>query len=220
MFRISGAKIALLALSITLGAMINGTESRAAATAKAYVAGGCFWCVEADFEKVDGVGDVISGFSGGTIKNPTYRQVVQGGTGHYEAVEIPYDPDVISYAQIMELFLRSIDPLDAGGQFCDRGESYRTAIFAGNDEERAAAVAAISRAEAELGQKIVTPVLDFNAFYVAEEYHQDYYKKGDLILTRFGPRSKETAYDLYRQGCRRDERVREIWGDKAPFAGG
>jgi peptide-methionine (S)-S-oxide reductase len=211
-------KTATLAAAIALGAVLTCLRAEAAETERAYVAGGCFWCVEADFEKVSGVGDVVSGYSGGDVANPTYRQVVRGGTGHYEAVEIPYDPAEISYAQILDLFFRSVDPLDAGGQFCDRGESYRTAIFVRNAEERQAAEAAKARAEQALGQEIVTPILDFDAFYDAEEYHQDYYKKDDVILTRFGPRSKASAYELYRDGCRRDERVREIWGADAPFA--
>ncbi|MGR3540431.1 MAG: peptide-methionine (S)-S-oxide reductase MsrA [Hasllibacter sp.] len=181
------------------------------------VAGGCFWCVEADFEKVAGVSEAVSGFTGGTVANPTYRQVVNGGTGHYEAVEIEYDPARISERQLYDLFLRSIDPLDAGGQFCDRGRSYATAIFVDDAEGRAAAEAAIAAAEAELGREIVTPVLDLGAFYAAEDYHQDYYKSGDLILTRFGPRAKSTAYGLYRESCGRDARVREIWGEDAPF---
>lgn len=219
-FRFSGATLALLAASVATGAMLHSTDAAGAATARAYVAGGCFWCVEADFEKVVGVSEVISGFSGGTVPNPSYNEVVRGGTGHYEAVEIIYDPDRITYEQILDLFLRSVDPLDAGGQFCDRGDSYRTAIFARNETERAAAEAVIARAETDLGQDIVTPVLSFEAFYPAEAYHQDYYKKEDLILTRFGPRTKTIAYDLYRSGCGRDKRVREIWGDRAPFAGG
>ena len=183
------------------------------------MAGGCFWCVEADFEKVQGVSEVVSGYTGGTTRKPTYRDVTRGGTGHYEAVEITYDPSVISYAQIIEMFLRSVDPTDAGGQFCDRGESYRTAIFVENAEERRIAEAAIAKAEGQLGRQIVTPVLEEKRFYVAEDYHQDYWKSDDIILTRFGPRSKETAYNLYRDACKRDERVRELWGSDAPFAG-
>ena len=181
------------------------------------VAGGCFWCVESDFESVEGVSEVVSGFAGGTVENPTYKEVVRGGTGHYEVVEIAYDPSVISERQLYDLFLRSIDPLDAGGQFCDRGDSYRTAIFAADAEERAAAETAIAAAEAELGQQIVTPVLGAAPFYPAEDYHQDYYKSDDIILTRFGPSSKATAYGRYREACRRDERVAEVWGEDAPF---
>lgn len=212
-------KPVLLAVAILLGYAVNCGVARAQGQETAIVAGGCFWCVEADFEKVKGVGEVVSGYTGGTVRNPTYKQVSRGGTGHYEAVEITYDPGVISYAQIVELFLRSVDPTDAGGQFCDRGDSYRTAIFVGNATERKTAEAAIARAEKALGRKIVTPVLDEARFYEAEDYHQDYYKSEDLILTRFGPRSKASAYKLYRDACGRDRRVRELWGPAAAFAG-
>ena len=180
------------------------------------VAGGCFWCVEADFEKVAGVTEVVSGFAGGDVPDPTYEQVVSGGTGHYEVVRIEYDPEVIEPRRLYDLFLRSIDPLDAGGQFCDRGDSYRTAIFA-TPEDRPAAEAAIADAEAELGQEIVTPVLDAAPFYEADDYHQDYYRQSRIILTRFGPRTKAAAYDLYRTSCGRDARVEEVWGEDAPF---
>jgi len=166
------------------------------------------------------VEEVVSGYSGGTVADPTYKQVVRGGTGHYEAVEIRYDPAEVSYDQLLHSFLRSVDPTDAGGQFCDRGDSYRTAIFVSDSAERQAAERAIAAAEKTLGQEIVTPVLDEATFYVAEEYHQDYYKKDDIILTRFGPRSKMKAYNLYRESCGRDARVRELWGTAAPFAGG
>ena len=186
----------------------------------AVVAGGCFWCVEADFEGVDGVGDVVSGFTGGDVPNPSYREVVRGGTGHYEAVRIPFDPGTVSYGEILELFFRSVDPTDAGGQFCDRGESYRTAVFVASDAQLEEAEAAKARAEAALGREIVTPILRAGPFYEAEAYHQDYYRSDDIILTRFGPRSKASAYALYRDACGRDTRVRELWGAAAPFAGG
>jgi peptide-methionine (S)-S-oxide reductase len=213
-------KPALLAGAILLGYAAQCGTAQAQSTETAIVAGGCFWCVEADFEKVQGVREVVSGYTGGTTRNPTYRQVTGGGTGHYEAVEITYDPSVISYAEILDLFLRSVDPTDAGGQFCDRGDSYRTAIFVDNAAERQAAEAAVAGAQATLGRTVVTPVLDEAPFYVAEDYHQDYWKSDDLIITRFGPRSKETAYKLYRDACGRDQRVRELWGSAAPFAGG
>ncbi len=208
-----------LALAIAAGLAVHCGEAKAAETRTAYFAGGCFWCVEADFEKVDGVGEVVSGFSGGQVVNPTYKQVVGGGTGHYEAVEIAYDPARVSYEDLLYAFFRSVDPTDAGGQFCDRGDSYRTAIFVETPAERAAAEAAKARAEADLGRAVVTPILDFDAFYAADDYHQDYYKQDTLILTRFGPRSKEAAYKLYRDACGRDKRVRELWGDAALFAG-
>jgi peptide-methionine (S)-S-oxide reductase len=190
----------------------------AAAEERALVAGGCFWCVEADFESVPGVIEVISGYAGGTVANPTYRQVTGGGTGHYEVVEIRFDPAVIRYDRILWLFLRSVDPTDAGGQFCDRGDSYRTAIFALDDRQRRAAEAAVAEAARDLGQRIVTPVLPAAEFWPAEADHQDYYKSDALVLTRFGPRRKAVAYRLYRAACGRDARVRELWGDAAPFA--
>lgn len=191
----------------------------AQSTETALVAGGCFWCVEADFEKVAGVREVVSGFAGGRTENPTYREVTGGNTGHLEVAEITYDPAEISYERIVSLFLRSIDPFDAGGQFCDRGESYTTAIFALDDEQARIAEQEVAEAEAELGREIVTPVRGAAEFYPAEEYHQDYYKKSDIVLTRRGPKTKEAAYDFYRDACRRDERVQEIWGSDAPFIG-
>ncbi|MFW2542849.1 peptide-methionine (S)-S-oxide reductase MsrA [Primorskyibacter sp. 2E107] len=181
------------------------------------VAGGCFWCVEADFEKVRGVQDVISGYTGGTSANPTYKQVTKGGTGHYEAVKIHYDPGQTTPRALYDLFFRSVDPTDAGGQFCDRGESYRTAIFVSNAAQKQAAEAAMAAAEAELGRKIVTPILNAKPFYKAEDYHQDYYKGSNLVLTRFGPLSQSKAYKRYRDACGRDQRVKALWGSNAPF---
>jgi len=182
------------------------------------VAGGCFWCVEHDFESVRGVKGAVSGFSGGSTANPTYKQVTSGGTGHYEAVQITYDDAALPLPQLFDMFFRSVDPTDAGGQFCDRGSSYRTAIFVSNPAEQSAAEAAKARAEAELGQKIVTPILRAGPFYAAEEYHQDYAKKSERILTRFGLISKAKAYKRYRDACGRDQRVRQLWGSAAPFA--
>lgn len=210
-------KPALLAFAILVGLAAQYGRAHAAETKTAVLAGGCFWCVEADFEKVPGVQSVVSGYTGGTVANPTYKQVTRGGTGHYEAVEIKYDPDRVSYAQLLNLFMRSVDPTDAGGQFCDRGESYRTAIFVSNTTEERAAQAAVASARRELGQPIVTPVLAASAFYPAEEYHQDYYKKGDLVLTRRGPKSKAEAYKFYRKACGRDARIRDLWGSDAAF---
>lgn len=205
-----------IAAAAVLSALL-ATASHAA-TGKAVVAGGCFWCVEADFEGVPGVVSVVSGYTGGTVEDPTYRQVVAGGTGHYEAVEITFDTAKISYDEVLRLFLRSVDPLDAGGQFCDRGDSYRTAIFVSNTAEKASAEAAVAEAERSLGAAVVTPVLDAGPFYVAEDYHQDYYKSRDIVLTRAGPKQKRNAYAFYRESCGRDARVRAVWGDQAAFA--
>lgn len=202
-----------------LAAMLATLGSHALAEDTLTVAGGCFWCVEADFEKVRGVREVVSGFTGGTVENPTYKQVVGGGTGHLEAVQIMYDPAQVSREQLLSMFLRSVDPTDAGGQFCDRGASYRTAIFVGDARARAEAASALSEAEATLGQEIVAEVLPETTFYPAEAGHQDYYKSSDRVITRFGIRTKAKAYKLYRDACGRDERVRQLWGSAAPFAG-
>lgn len=180
------------------------------------VAGGCFWCVEKDFESVPGVIEAVSGYIGGTVADPTYNQVTRGGTGHYEAVRIIYDPSQVQARQLYDLFFRSIDPTDAGGQFCDRGESYRTAIFA-TEANASTAADAKAAAQAELGQPIVTPILPDAIFYVAEDYHQDYYKSTETILTRFGPTTRAKAYKRYRQACGRDARVEDLWGPTAPF---
>lgn len=204
---------------LTLAALALAALPTLASAETLTVAGGCFWCVEADFEKVRGVSEVVSGYTGGTTENPTYKQVTGGDTGHYEAVQITYDPSEVSRAQLLSLFMRSVDPTDAGGQFCDRGDSYRTAIFADTGAEKSDARQAIAQAEAELGQTIVTPVLDEDTFYPAEDYHQDYYKSSDRIFTRFGVKQKSDAYQRYRSACGRDQRVRELWGDAAPFAG-
>lgn len=214
----SNLKPFFLGLAILIGLNFHGSQATAAATDSLVVAGGCFWCVEADFEKVQGVKQVMSGYTGGTTENPTYKQVTKGGTGHYEAVKIDFDPDVVSVSQLLNMFLRSVDPTDAGGQFCDRGESYRTAIFANGAGQTSAAKAAIADAQSTLGQKIVTPVLSLGTFYLAEDYHQDYYKGQDLVLTRFGPRKQSSAYALYRDACGRDTQVKKLWGKAAPFA--
>ncbi|MEO1344643.1 MAG: peptide-methionine (S)-S-oxide reductase MsrA [Pseudomonadota bacterium] len=210
-------KAVVLAGLVGLGLGIQFGEVKATGTNVVVVAGGCFWCVEKDFESVRGVSEVVSGFTGGSVDNPSYKDVVKGGTGHYEAVQIFYNPSEISAAQLFALFVRSIDPTDAGGQFCDRGDSYRSAIFVSNSAERASAQAALTEAQRELGQQIVTPILDAGEFFPADAYHQDYYKQTAIILTRFGPKSKAKAYMAYRAACGRDERVRQLWGTKAPF---
>lgn len=192
---------------------LNNVSARDIKTA--VVAGGCFWCVESDFERVRGVVDVVSGYTGGNTANPTYATIK--GSGHYEAVQITYDADQISYAQLLDLFFRSVDPTDAGGQFCDRGDSYRTAVFVANTAERQAAEAAKANAQAALRQQVVTPILNASPFYQAEELHQDYYKGTKTILTRRGPKSQAEAYKFYRNACGRDDRVRQLWGTDAPF---
>lgn len=201
-----------------LAALALSDAAAEAAERSIVVAGGCFWCVQADFDKVAGVTETLTGYTGGRTEAPGYHEVSAGGAGHYEAVRIRYDDATISTRQVLDLFLRSVDPLDAGGQFCDRGESYRTAIFVADDEERATAEAAVADAEEVLGQEIVTPVLDAAPFWPAEEYHQEYYLSNAITLTRFGPLTRAAAYNRYREACGRDARVRAVWGEDAPFA--
>jgi peptide-methionine (S)-S-oxide reductase len=172
--------------------------------ARAILAGGCFWCMESDFEKLHGVSDVVSGFTGGSHPDPTYRG---DHSGHYEAVEITYDPNVVDYQGILDHFWVNHDPFDARGQFCDKGPSYLAAIFVANDEERALAEKSKQQViEMFPGQSVVTPILPQVTFFPIkgdEEYHQDYYKKSPL------------RYKYYRFGCRRDNRLTAIWGDRA-----
>ena len=203
-------------LIIFIGA-ISTHNTSLAETDKVIVAGGCFWCVEADFEGLDGVKEAVSGYTGGTLKNPSYKEVVQGGTGHYEAVEIEFDTNIISLDEILYIFLRSVDVTDDEGQFCDRGESYRTAIFTNNKSQKEKAQSAIENAQDELGRKIVTKVFELKNFYIAEDYHQNYYKGENFVLTRFGPRKQFKAYKLYRNSCKRDAIVKDLWGSSAQF---
>lgn len=210
-------KFALLAALVGLGLCLQAGSAKAAETQTLTVAGGCFWCVESDFEQVDGVIEAVSGFTGGTVNDPSYKQVTGGGTGHYEAVQITFDPDVVSREHLLNLFFRSVDPTDAGGQFCDRGDSYRTAVFVSNGAERTVAGTSKAHAQSDLGQSIVTPILDATPFYPAEAGHQNYYKGTGLVLTRFGPRRQSKAYALYRKACGRDDRVKQLWGTAAPF---
>ena len=171
---------------------------------EAVLAGGCFWCMESDFEKLDGVTRVISGFTGGTTPNPTYNG---NHKGHYEAVKITYDESKVSYRQILDHYWLNIDPFDARGQFCDKGPSYLSAIFVANDQERAIAEETKNAIQAQFPkQTVVTPILNASTFYPIkgdEIGHQDFYKKSPV------------RYKLYRWNCGRDKRLEEIWGDKA-----
>jgi len=168
------------------------------------LAGGCFWCMESDFEKLDGVTDVVSGFTGGELKNPIYNG---NHTGHYEAVEITYDPQQVSYRQLLDYYWVQIDPFDDGGQFCDRGHSYKAAVFVANDKERVIAEESKKAVQALFAeQNIVTPILPASTFWPisgAESYHQDYYKNNPV------------RYKFYRWNCGRDQRLKEVWGEKA-----
>lgn len=169
----------------------------------AIFAGGCFWCMEADFEKLEGVTEVISGFTGGTLENPTYSG---DHTGHYEAVEITYDPTKVTYQGLLDHYWVNIDPFDDRGQFCDKGFSYLSAIFVANEDEQNLAEASKQTVIAQFpNQKVVTPILATSIFYPIkgkESYHQDYYKNNSV------------RYKLYRWNCGRDQRLKEIWGDK------
>ncbi len=173
----------------------------------AVFAGGCFWCMEHPYDEIDGVYETISGYTGGTVANPNYRQVVRGGTGHYESVLVVYDPRRVSYEELLEIYWFNIDPVDAGGQFCDRGTPYRTGIFYRDAAQQRAAIAsrdALNRS-GRLPRFIVTEILEAGEFYVAEDYHQDYYIKNPV------------RYRTYRTGCGRDARLRQLWGADAPY---
>ena len=171
---------------------------------KAVLAGGCFWCMESDFEKLAGVSGVVSGFTGGKLKNPTYNG---NHDGHYEAVEITYDADVVNYKQLLEHYWLNIDPFDAQGQFCDKGYSYLSAIFVANEKERAIAEQSREEVIARFPKlKLITPILSASRFYPIkgdESYHQNFYKKSPV------------RYKYYRWNCGRDKRLKEIWGEQA-----
>lgn len=168
----------------------------------AIFAGGCFWCTEADFDKVPGVIDTTSGYIGGHVDNPTYEQVSAGSSGHIEAVRVRFDPSKTSYAQLLEAFWPSIDPVTANAQFCDRGPQYRSAIFYSTAEEQQLAEASKAALEksARLPAPVVTEILAASTFYPAEDYHQDYYQRNPL------------RYNYYRNGCGRDQRLEQLWG--------
>ena len=188
----------LAALVATLAAI-----GQPAFAARAVLAGGCFWCMESDFEKLDGVSDVVSGFTGGSHPDPTYKG---DHSGHYEAVEITYDPEIVDYQGILDHFWVNHDPFDARGQFCDKGPSYLAAIFVADEAELAIAEKSRQRVvEMFPDQVVVTPILPQTTFFPIkgdESYHQDYYKKSPV------------RYKYYRWGCGRDQRLTEIWGDK------
>ena len=168
--------------------------------AVAYFAGGCFWCMEGPFEALEGVESVLSGYTDGERPHPTYEQVSSGRTGHAEAVRVLYDPQVVGYEKLLEVFWHNVDPTDAGGQFCDRGSQYRTGIYPVDAEQRRAAEASKAAIAAELDEPVVTAITDAGPFWIAEDYHQDYY------------RTHPTRYRQYRSGCGRDDRLRELWG--------
>jgi peptide-methionine (S)-S-oxide reductase len=173
-----------------------------AGSAKATFAGGCFWCMEGPFDKVPGVVSTTSGYTGGSVPRPSYEMVSSGTTGHAESVEVVYDPKKVSYSQLLDVYWHNVDPTDAGGQFCDRGNQYRTAIFYRGDEERRLAEQSKKDIEAsgKLKKPIVTEVVPAGEFYPAEDYHQDYYIKNPV------------RYRYYRFNCGRDARLKDLWG--------
>lgn len=195
----AGIALALAACGAGPAAQTADT-SFAGPTAEAVFAGGCFWCIEGDFEKLDGVVEAVSGYTGGALRNPTYEQVSTETTGHYEAVRVVYDPAQVSYAQLVEYFWRHVDPTDPGGQFCDRGPSYRTAVFV-TEAQRAEAEASRRALEASgvLPAPVATEILPLGDFWEAEDYHQDYASKNPV------------RYGFYRNACGRDARVAEVW---------
>jgi peptide-methionine (S)-S-oxide reductase len=184
-----------------LTAGLGATSATAAEPQTAIFAGGCFWCMEEAFEKVDGVSAVVSGYTGGEVENPTYKQVSAGGTGHYEAIEVTYDPDQVTYAELVDDFWHNVDPFDSHGQFCDKGSQYLSAIFVADDEEKALAESTKAEVEDRFGMPVATRVLPEQAFYPAEEYHQDFYIKS------------ASHYKFYKFGCGRVQRLEEVWGE-------
>ncbi|WP_210396623.1 peptide-methionine (S)-S-oxide reductase MsrA [Motiliproteus sediminis] len=190
---------------LLLSSLLVLPVSAHASSAEAIFAGGCFWCMEEAFEQVEGVEEAVSGYIGGHLDNPTYYQVSQGQSGHTEAVQVSYDPDKISYNQLLDVFWTNIDPVDGGGQFCDRGSQYRSEIFYRTQEEKLLAEASklkLTQADT-LPSEIETDVTQASEFFVAEEYHQDYYRKNPV------------RYSFYKYSCGRAKRLEQLWG-KAP----
>ena len=186
-----------------IGELIASTDMNKASInsnyKKAYFAGGCFWCMEESFDKIDGVIQSVSGYSGGHLKNPTYEDVIYKDTGHVETIEIMYDPSKISYNNLLNVFWKNIDPFDAEGQFCDKGKSYRSVIFFQNQLEKEFINESFKDLENKFSNKIVTLVWKFDKFYPAEDYHQDYYEKNFI------------RYLMYKKGCKREETLKRIW---------
>ena len=184
---------------IIIFAFLVNNPSKALGEDKAYFAGGCFWCVEESFEKLNGVIEVISGYSGGTTENPTYKEVTYGNTGHFEVVEIIYNKNIISFEELLKNYWINIDPFDAYGQFCDKGYSYKSAAFYMNNNQKKLIEKSIKAIENDFNNKVVTFVKKFEKFYPAEDYHQNYYQTNFI------------NYLLYKKGCGRESRLENIW---------
>ena len=201
-------RTSLVGILLIVVLVVNTIHSRhtlaqeASETQTAIFAGGCFWCMEEAFEKVKGVHQVVSGYTGGVKERPTYEQVSAGGTGHFEAIEVEYDPSQIGYGQLLEVFWHNIDPTDGAGQFCDKGTQYRAAIFYRNEDEKRLAEESQHALEMSkpFPESIATQILPASTFYPAEGYHQDYYRKNPV------------RYRYYKWGCGRAQRLEELWG--------
>ena len=189
-----------LAFAIILAILLNTSISHSKNINEAYFAGGCFWCMEEFFEKIKGIEEVISGYSGGKTENPTYKEVTYGDTGHFEVAKIIYNKEIISYKEILNLYWQNIDPFDAAGQFCDKGLSYRSVAFYKNQEEKNQIENSIKNIEKRFkGKKVVTFIRKFKKFYPAEDYHQDYYQENFM------------NYLLYKKACGREKTLEKIW---------
>ena len=194
-----------LTATLSLGGLAwaqQGDQQGGGKLEQAVFAGGCFWCVEEAFDAVEGVTETVSGYTGGSVENPTYQQVSAGGTGHYEAVRVTYDPSQVSYEELLDTFWHNVDPFDARGQFCDKGSSYLSAIFVADEEEQRLAEASKQEVEQQLKKEVVTEIKPAATFYPAENYHQDYYQRNSF------------SYKFYKWNCGRVQRLEEIWGPK------
>ncbi len=197
-------QVVVVAAALVASVVVAAPTEAGDRTDFATFAGGCFWCIEADFEKIKGVRSVTSGYTGGSLPNPTYKQVSAGGTGHTEAIRVVFDPDKVSYEELLDAFWHNIDPTVSDRQFCDVGNQYRSGIFYHDAEQREAAEKSksdLSRSK-PFPEPVVTEITEAGAFYPAEAYHQDFYKKSSL------------RYSYYRKGCGRDKRLAELWGEK------
>ncbi len=208
MIRLAALVLAIFAAAAAAAADPEpaGRPGPAASGASAVFAGGCFWCMEPPFDKLPGVLSTTSGYTGGTVENPTYAQVSAGGTGHTEAVRVVYDPALVSYAKLLEVFWRNVDPFDDDGQFCDRGDQYRPGVYWQDEEQRRLAESSKDAVAKILGRTVAVEIEQAGRFWPAEEYHQDYYRKNPF------------RYHFYRAGCGRDNRLDEVWKDRPGLA--
>lgn len=191
-----------LFLFFILGTSCLLAQSNGMKSETAIFAGGCFWCMQPPYDNLKGVISTTVGYTGGHVMNPTYEQVSYESTGHYEAIQVNYDPEVVTYEELLKVFWHNIDPIDGGGQFCDRGSSYRAAIFYQNEAQKTAALQSEAEVQKKFKDSLSVKILEASMFYEAEDYHQDYYKKNPL------------RYKFYRYSCGRDQRLKEVWGDQ------